>query len=502
MSLMGAGMPSLDPPDELPCDSDACRFGPHSVPNGDGTSDWVFYDDGYNNIDKCGHCLIDFTRDAEQYTGLLWDCTVGKECQYSEENTMCNDANTFVYELVGKPCIQGIEIINENMNDYCGHKVGAKNCPKYVYGYCFPGNDGSWGCQPPLERNDWVMFSDYCSRCEFQEFENVCYKRYHPPTQNSVFTCTALENCRTSNDETRNFDNKDLFYDFGPGLEDPCPNGLRCCEKDDQIVLDPVYVDSPSVPSGQSGNCVIPSSLERPDGLVIEESDIPNALKTLGLCIYNDDTKDYAIVTGQDLITLYAKEISEDYSYTEANYQEEISKCDWGDISYNNMRNALVTSQKCCNGFDDLTSNWYQLIDGDLYINGEKCSDRSCPFVYSKTDEGYKLEEDIIVRQTESFMSNPFFTELEYYDLKENKLLIYEHLNELSYLDQIQLVAVKHNYDAVVDVLGNFYTINNPQKVECVDDIGRDCTKMLEKEDAKIKTKSRVRIPSRSSYDL
>jgi len=129
-----------------------------------------------------------------------------------------------------------------------------------------------------------------------------------------------------------------------------------------------------------------------------------------------------------------------------------------------------------------------------LCLRADQTLAGSCPFLYSKTNEGYKLEEDIFPGQTEEFMSNPYYTKLKNFDPNNLKFLVYEHLDETSYIDQAELITVEHpeGTEVMSDVLGRFYTIKSPESVFCIDDKGIDCTKMLANQDAEIKSDSRT----------
>lgn len=151
-------------------------------------------------------------------------------------------------------------------------------------------------------------------------------------------------------------------------------------------------------------------------------------------------------------------------------------------------KNKLCNNLQCQYICNDFQLEWVDEIDCN------PCEpSSSCPYLYSVTKDGLKLEEDIIVAQLFKFMEEPFYTKLNNYDASIGKLVIYEHLDELSHINQIELIKVEHpKYtEALIDSAGFIHTIKNPEKVFCVDNIGNDCTSMIEKQDAKLSIGSR-----------
>ncbi|MEM4397705.1 MAG: hypothetical protein QW757_03730, partial [Candidatus Woesearchaeota archaeon] len=111
--------------------------------------------------------------------------------------------------------------------------------------------------------------------------------------------------------------------------------------------------------------------------------------------------------------------------------------------------------------------------------NNQKTNTGSCPYVYSIDDKGNEiLEEDLLVLKY-SENNDYYYTNLNNYF---ESIVIKEHLNERTYLDNIKLL--KSDKNSYISNKGNVVSIKNPEKVLCETKEGEDCTNIISRKDA------------------
>jgi hypothetical protein len=108
----------------------------------------------------------------------------------------------------------------------------------------------------------------------------------------------------------------------------------------------------------------------------------------------------------------------------------------------------------------------------------------SCPFLYSATEDGDKMEEDILLMQFSSKVNRPYYTKLDNYDRTKNQIKVKELLDETTYVGSLKLIGAKHDGTAMINGEGKIVTVNSPLEVECKSKLGDDCTEQVKAMDA------------------
>ncbi|MCM2325290.1 MAG: hypothetical protein NDI94_02415 [Candidatus Woesearchaeota archaeon] len=109
----------------------------------------------------------------------------------------------------------------------------------------------------------------------------------------------------------------------------------------------------------------------------------------------------------------------------------------------------------------------------------------TCPYLYSITENGEKMEEDFILLQYSKSMERPYYSKLDYFDVT-NAIRIKENLFETTYLDSVRLIKADHDETtkAMITEEGEIVTVEDLKPVYCVSKDGTDCTRMIISDDA------------------